>query len=253
MSRRILAAAALCVGAAVGMTVASSPASAAPTAGSVIMPNPHQLGLEVGADPGLGLELSYGYRIADLVRHSSLVPTATFGFPIPGVADGRTFDASLGASWIIPFYRGVGGGVGMTATTAFFLSSAQTSNANLVGLGVDVGVLPGYYHDKGFIALALGYRPTLTTSVIHRQLSHDTFTNRYPGSSATEEGPQDGWYGLTGHSLRVGVEGGGTIAERVTLYAGGGLQASPSRLRLFYAPDVGIIPFYARAGVATHF
>jgi hypothetical protein len=220
-------------------------AQARPLAQPLDLP-PNQLALEVGAAPSLGIELSYSRRFS--IGRTRLVPAAALGVPFATAIDGRTWNAELGAAWIAPLWRGLG----LTANLAATLRSARNPQADLVGLGLDVGVQPGWFAWRWYLAADLGLASTLGLHVRHSELARESFEDRYgSGSDVDAEGPRDGWYGATAHRLHAGLTGGAAIRNRVTLGLAAGFVTTVNEFGLVAFPDVGILPFYMRAGVAV--
>ena len=122
------------------------------------------------------MELSYGRRFGGVLGRSRVTPSVAFGFPLATVVDGRTHDAEIGVSWTAPLFRGLG----LTGSAALTLASARNPSADLVGLGVDLAVSPGWYADRWFVAAELGWSPTYALHVRHRAPARDAFAERYP-------------------------------------------------------------------------
>jgi hypothetical protein len=236
---------------ALAATVLGSPwAQAAPTAEPTTVRG-HQASLGLHATPTLGLETSYGRRLR-LRWRSALTPRASLGFPLANVADGRSWDAALGTDWFVPVRRELG----VTTGASAWLGSARTARADMVALGAELRVLPGWYAPRWVLALAFAYRPALATHVTHRALAKAAFgDDRYPVGApedARVDGPRDGWYRSMAHTLAVGLEAGGLIHRRISLYGGCGLL-TPAGTKIVSFPDVAQLPFYARAGVTVWF
>ncbi len=208
-----------------------------------------QVAGEVTADPSLGMELSYTHRWLGLGRASQLGIGAWLGFPFATFGDGRTFDVGVGAAWQLPLWRGLG----LTTHGALDLVTARNPHADLVGLGVELGVLPGWYARRWYVAGELTYDPTLTTHVTHRAAAKAAFEDRYPDAPGTESGPRDGWYRGASHQLRAGMVAGGLVRGRVAFYGGAGFEHTFNDLGIVSFADVGILPFYGNAGVAVAF
>jgi hypothetical protein len=233
-----------------GLVGTSGSASAAPIAEPTLVRR-HQLGLGLHASPTLGLELSYGARVP-LRWRSALTPRVALGAPLANVGDGRSWDASVGADWFVPVWRELG----VTTGASAWLGSARTVRADMAALGVELRVLPGWYAPRWALALAVAYRPSIATHVTHRAAAKaDYGDDRYPtGTPASErfDGPRDGWYRGTAHTMMVGLEAGGVIRRRVGLYGGLGFLAQAGAGIVAFA-DVAQLPFYARTGVAVWF
>jgi len=227
---------------ALGWSLATT-AAARPT-GQPLDLRPNRLALEVGAQPSLALELSYGRRFSHVVGRTHVTPVVALGFPVAGVVDGRTWNADIGASWMVPLWRELG----VTANAALTLATARNPNAELAGLGLELGALPGWYSARWFAAAELTYLPSYATHVRHRAAARETFQDRYP-AMASDAGPRDGWYGGSAHRLRVGVQAGLSIRRRAGFYVAAGYGLSATALGLVAFPDVGLLPFYARLGV----
>ena len=90
----------------------------------------------------------------------------------------------------------------------------------------------------------------LDLDVHHREASRRAFEDRYPDGSAGE-GPRDGWYRASTHGLRAGVEAGGVIATRVSLFGAAGFQTPVGGLGLVTLPDVGRLPFFMTVGIGV--
>lgn len=221
-------------------------AEARPTAQPLDLPD-DQVALEVAAAPSLGIEASYGRRLR-LPGRGLLVPGASFGLPVAAARDGRTYDAALGVSWVAPLWRGLG----ITGVVSFTLASARNPNADLVGLGLDLSLAPGWYAARWFVAAELGWAPNYALHVKHRAALAATFSDRYPDGHAGD-GPRDGWYRGTANRLRAGLQAGVAIRRRVSLYAGAGFSHSPGELGVVVFPDVGLLPFFGRVGAAVGF
>jgi len=80
-------------------------------------------------------------------------------------------------------------------------------------------------------------------------------SGRYPDGASGDagvSGPLDGWYSLTANTVKIGVSGKCAIAGKVSLYMNGGFRYIPNKLGILLFPDVGLLPFYAQAGVIYH-
>jgi len=207
---------------------------------------PAQVGVEVAAEPGLGLSVWGLGRVARWDRWGEVRVGGGWGFPVATVSDGRTFDAHVGASWRVLWRRRLGVATRLGAGVA----SARNARLDLVGLRLGLSVAPGWYAPHWFVAFGLGYAPTLSTHVAHREASRRAFEDRYPGGTGGE-GPRDGWYRTPAHRLRAGVEAGGVIVGRVSLFGAAGFQSPVGGLNLVSLPDVGRLPFFVTTGIGV--
>lgn len=211
----------------------------------------HELGVGLHAAPTLGLALDYGVRLPQRWR-SALTPRAALGAPLATVANGRSWDAALGLDWFVPVWREIG----VTTGASAWLGSARTVRADMVALGGELRVLPGWYAPRWALALDVAYRPSLAVHMTHRAAATAAYgDDRYPaGPPASErfDGPRDGWYRGAAHTMMVGIEAGGVIRRRVGIYGGVGYQAQAGGGIVTF-PDVAQLPFYARTGLAIWF
>lgn len=211
----------------------------------------HEAALGIQATPTLGLELSYGVR-RPLRWRGALTPRAALGTPLANLGDGRSWDATLGVDWFAPVWRELG----VTAGASAWLGSARTVRADMVALGSELRVLPGWYAPRWALALGLAYRPSLATHMTHRAAAKAAFgDDRYPDGTPTRtpfDGPRDGWYRGTAHTMTIGVDAGGVIRRRVGVYGGAGFLGQAGA-GLVSFPDVAQLPFYVRAGVSVWF
>jgi hypothetical protein len=225
-------------------------ASAAPVTEPTLVRR-HQLGLGLQATPILGLELSYSARLSRRWR-SAVTPRVALGAPLANVGDGRSWDATLGADWFVPVWRELG----VTTGASTWLGSARTVRADMVALGGELRALPGWYAPRWALALSVAYRPSFTTHITHRAQAKASFgDDRYPtGAPAGErfDGPRDGWYRGTAHTMMVGLEAGAIIRRRVGIHGGVGFLAQAGAGIVTF-PDVAQLPFYARSGVSVWF
>jgi hypothetical protein len=211
----------------------------------------HQLAFGLQATPTLGLELSYGARFSRRWR-SAVTPRVALGAPLANVSDGRSWDATLGVDWFLPLWRELG----VTTGASAWLGSARTVRADMVALGGELRALPGWYAPRWALALNASYRPSLTTHVAHRAVAKASFgDDRHPSgtpASAGFDGPLDGWYRGTAHTMMLGLEAGGIIRRRVGIHGGVGFLAQAGAGIVTF-PDVAQLPFYARSGVSLWF
>lgn len=223
-------------------------AAADPRAESLDIPR-HRISAGLGAAPGMTFDVGYAYRPPLPLGRTHLVGRTSFGFPIPGVADGRSFDASLGANWIVPPVKWLG----VVTSAGVVVRSASTPMGDAVGWGLELEARPGWLHERAYVCALLGWQPMLGTHVRHRQPAVDAFADRYPDQPTTaDDRPRDGWYLAPAHRIRLGVDAGITIRRRVTPYLAGGFEVQPGRLGVVRFPDVGILPFFVDGGLAVH-
>jgi hypothetical protein len=110
---------------------------------------------------------------------------------------------------------------------------------------------PGYYGERGSVALDLGWQGALATYFWHSDLVRDTFEERYPEGTdvpGATRGPSNGWSLLTASRLRAGAVGGYRLSDSVALFGGGGFEYTPNELGLISAPMLGRLPFYIHLG-----
>ena len=103
----------------------------------------------------------------------------------------------------------------------------------MVSLGVDTGLVGGYYARNWFVAGELGFDLALTTHVEHS----DAYRMNVHSDA------MDGWYANAGGNLRGGVQAGASFARYDVILRAGQVR------------DVGggppLIPFYGTLTVAT--
>ena len=234
---------------ALGMLVGTS-AAAAPVAEPTLVRR-HQLALGLQATPTLGLELGYGARLQRRLR-SAVTPRVALGAPLANVGDGRSWDATLGADWFVPVWRELG----VTTGASAWLGSARTIRADMVALGGELRVLPGWYAPRWALALDVTYRPSLATHVSHRSAAKASYgDDRYPAGTpagARFDGPRDGWYRGSAHTTMIGLEAGGIVRRRIGIHGGFGFLAQAGAGIVTF-PDVAQLPFYARSSVSVWF
>lgn len=106
--------------------------------------------------------------------------------------------------------------------------------AQLVGLGLDVSGVGGYYAVHGFLAAEFGFDWALSTHVEHKA----PYRAKYADA-------KDGWYAPAGGNLRAGLQGGPSLGMFDLI------------LRLGYVTDIWwegpMLPFYATLAVNTRF
>jgi hypothetical protein len=187
------------------------------------------LALEAGLESAVVARVTYMHRLdaSWLGKDSRLY--ARFALPVaaPDFAD-FAFDAGLrtrlfGDDWGMQL---VLGGVIRNTTNPLF---------NATALGVRALILPGYQSDSWGLMAELGVEQILATQVLHSSLYKRTF---YAGA-------KDGWYAITGGTLRAGLRGGLRL-DRVEVSLSAGV-ASDEHLQL------QIPPFYATFGTAYVF
>jgi len=209
------------------------------------------LGLELAFDPLLLLELSYAHRLNDVLGEHDLTIGGATAAPLYLLGGLDAWELTLGASLEVPLWRWLGVTVGLATS----LATTENADGSLVAWGLELAVLPGLYGDQWFAALQVAWRPTLATHITHSQRTRDAFDDRYPDGTPTGAriaGPEDGWYGFPSHRWVVGLAGGVTFRRRVTLYGGGGVDATVSDQGLFLYPGAGLFPFYGQLGVVIH-
>ncbi len=151
----------------------------------------------------------------------------------------------VGARWRVPVWRQLS----LAPRASVGLVSARNSRIDAVALRLPLALSVAWWAETWFVGTVLGYAPTLATHVRHRAASKAAFEDRYPGGG--EAGPRHGWYRARSHVLRAGLEGGGLIRGRVSLFGGAGFGSPVGGLTLVSFPDVGRLPFFVHAGVGV--
>jgi hypothetical protein len=97
----------------------------------------------------------------------------------------------------------------------------------------DAAIVAGRYAARGFVAAELGIDTTLSTHITPSEMYR---MDVYPDAKS-------GWYGATGSMLRVGLQGGVTIARYDVILRAGRL--------LDTAGQPALMPIYGTLGVAA--
>jgi hypothetical protein len=187
---------------------------------------PNRVHVTTGAE--YGFVAGAGYSRVLSVRDRAFVVTGDLTLPWAGL-DLSDYRVRVGA--LLPI-------VGSTrwklaGSIAPIARGTKNSISRMTDVGVDVGLVGGYYTRRWFAAGELGVDLAVTTNIEH--------TDEYRMSVHADA--KDGWYANTGGNLRAGLQ------------AGVAFSAYDVILRAGQVRDVGgeppMLPFYGTLTVAT--
>ncbi|MBN2876106.1 MAG: hypothetical protein JXL85_00455 [Bacilli bacterium] len=108
---------------------------------------------------------------------------------------------------------------------------------SIFGMGTELNVSPGYYSRLWAVAIDICWDSQLASNINHSDLYKNYIYNDV----------QDGWYAVTGNTIRIGLRSFYIIRENLELSIQGGYELH-GHLMLDYIP-----PFYAIFSVAYMF
>jgi hypothetical protein len=152
---------------------------------------PNRISIRTGAEYGLVAGVAYAHEVPVLGR--TLLLGADAAMPWAGL---DASDWRIRATALLPVVDGERWK--LAATLAPTLRETTNDVARMTGLGVDVGALGGWYAPRWYAALEAGLDAGLTT--------HVASSDRY--RQIVYAGARDGWYGMPGGNLRVGLQAG---------------------------------------------
>ena len=184
--------------------------------------------LRTGAEYGLVAGVGYAREVAALGRTVLLGADAAMPW---GGLDAADWRLRLGA--LAP----VAGGDRWKLAASFAPALRATANdvARMIGLGVDLGAVGGFYAPGWFTALEAGVDWELTT--------HVASSDRY--RRLVYAGARDGWYATPGANLRLGLQAGLSFSRLE-------LALRVGRLRSL-GGDGPALPLYGTLAVAARF
>ena len=183
--------------------------------------------LRTGAEYGFVVGVGYARALPLVDRHILLTGDITFPWATPDISDYQVRIGGLAPIVGQRHWR-------LAGTLAPTLRSTRNDVARMTGLGIDFGLLGGYYARHWFAAGEVGFDWVVTTHVSH--------SDRYRQVVYAEA--RDGWYGLPGGNLRGGVQIGGSFARYDLVLRAGLLRNSSGESPLF--PIYGTLTFDTR-------
>ncbi|MCB9588380.1 MAG: hypothetical protein H6718_23430 [Polyangiaceae bacterium] len=224
------------------MTLQLAPRAAnAQPIGTAPLVDANRAGFGFGWDPTWLVSLGYSRGLDTPLGVSGTQLDAGLALPLTQIPRANAFKIWLGGQrfWNTP-------GFGMATGSHFTLVLANDATGKKLGLGGELSLRPGYYHQRWSLALELAGRLALSTYIAHSDRVRDLYRNRYPDGSGGAEGPQDGWYWLPAARYHVGVAGGWLASERLEFSGVLGFDYSPQVEGAIDNPSIGGVPFYIR-------
>lgn len=187
---------------------------------------PNRVHVTTGAEYGFVAGLGYSRVVPLLDRHVVLMADATLPWASFDFADYR-----VRAGVLVPI-AGTGG-LQLAASVMPALRGDSAAISQMTNVGLDTGLVGGYYARGWFVALESGIDLALTTHVTH------TDAYRMYGYADAK----DGWYANPGANLRGGIQAGVTMDRYdVTLRVG---QVRDS------TGEAPLLPFYGTLAVSA--
>jgi hypothetical protein len=120
------------------------------------------------------------------------------------------------------------GGFALPVELNFALRGTDNSLFRSLGVGTELGVMPGYYASRWFVAAEVFWDQQWTTHLRH--------SDNY--REFVYDGAQDGWYGASSFFMRYGLRVGGLAWRHLELMLRGGYEQHgryETRVPPFYA------------------
>lgn len=165
---------------------------------------PNRVHVSTGAEYGMVASAGYSRVLPFLDRRLVLGGEATLPWAGADVQDYR-----LQLSALAPIVESTHWKLAMSL--APIVRGTENRTSRMIGVGVDAGLVGGYYDRRWFAAAEAGFDAALTT---HVAISEAYRTRTYMGA-------QDGWYANAGGNVRAGLQLGASFGRYdVALRAG---------------------------------
>ncbi len=122
------------------------------------------------------------------------------------------------------------GGFAIPVAASFVLRRLDTIALDAIGLGSELAVMPGYYGRRWFAAGELSWDQEWATHTRHSDIYR----------RVVYQDVKDGWYGLTGLTMRYGARIGGRPWRRLELWVRAGYEQH-GRFNTIAPPIYGLI------------